>query len=330
MSAENKSTKRRKVGDAVLEALDAARDELDEREAKLEEREEALRKAVEGVEHEKKLMAGRRPSDVIPLNIGGTRCHVLRKTLCQYETSMLAAHFPGRWDNSIEKDADGFFFIDQPYELFIVLINFLRAKAIEAPSSRAEVPAEVKTSADFHRVVDYYGMTPFVYQQCFSLHRGQERTGEISSGPEPSIDSAAWTTFFLRANGHARILNSFEVVIGSVERPQIGWAEISVYKPQFSASEHKGVGEEEASVALDRDRGGIFHAGKCKPSTPNLALQAGTVVACEKTRHHFRWLIDGVEVAAVLRADTSLKNDRPELVPVISGKGQWKVTKFAY
>jgi hypothetical protein len=29
---------------------------------------------------------------------------------------MLAAKFSGRWDDSLEKDADGNFFIDQPIE----------------------------------------------------------------------------------------------------------------------------------------------------------------------------------------------------------------------
>ena len=113
--------KKRKVGDAVVEALDAARTELERRETKVEEREEALRKALEGVEHEKKLMAGRTPNDVLALNIGGTKIHVLRKTLCQYDKSMLSAHFSGRWDDSVDKDADGYFFIDQPYDLMLPL-----------------------------------------------------------------------------------------------------------------------------------------------------------------------------------------------------------------
>jgi hypothetical protein len=34
------------------------------------------------------------------------------------EGSMLAAKFSGRWDDSLEKDAHGNFFIDEPVELF--------------------------------------------------------------------------------------------------------------------------------------------------------------------------------------------------------------------
>ena len=109
--------KKRKAGDAVLEALEMARTELEERESSLEQREEALRKAIEGVEHEKRLMAGRKPSDVLQINVGGTKLSVLRSTMCQLESSLMAAKFSGRWDGNVEKDADGAFFIDHPIEL---------------------------------------------------------------------------------------------------------------------------------------------------------------------------------------------------------------------
>ena len=110
--------------DAVAEAIEKAKAELDEREASLERREEQLKKAIEGVDHEKKLMAGRAPSDVLQLNIGGSHCSVSRRTLCQYEPSLLAAKFSGRWDDNVEKDADGRFFIDQPAHLFMPLVDF--------------------------------------------------------------------------------------------------------------------------------------------------------------------------------------------------------------
>ena len=207
------AAKKRKVGGAIADAVDAAQAELEEREAKVEEREEALRKALEGVDNEKRLMAGCTPNDVLPLNIGGTKCHVLRKTLTQHEGSMLAARFSGRWDDSIDKDADGFFFIDQPAELMMPLINFLRAKAIETP---VVVPVKVPVvypnadgkvgndkEQDFYRLVEYYGMTPFVYGQCFWLHRGLAgQGGQCTAGAEPSVTCTAWNTYVLRPDGH--------------------------------------------------------------------------------------------------------------------------------
>ena len=54
------------------------------------------------------------PCDVLHLNIGGNLTAVLRRTLTSVEGSMLASRFSGRWDESLEKDRNGNFFIDQP------------------------------------------------------------------------------------------------------------------------------------------------------------------------------------------------------------------------
>ena len=211
------SAKKRKVGDAVLEALDTARAELEERETTLEQREEALRKAIEGVEHEKKLMAGRRPSDVLTLNIGGTKLAVLRSTLCQFDSSLLAATFSGRWDDSVAKDADGAFFIDQPIELMAPLINYLRDMAITATNVAVDLPSsfnaagetiDVHKSARFRRMVEYYGMTPFVYQQYFEIWRGDGAHSSFTHGPEPSVSCNVWGTYRLSPSRHERLVLS--------------------------------------------------------------------------------------------------------------------------
>ena len=351
--------KKRKVGEGLASAFDAARAELEEREAKVEEREEALRKALEGVDNEKRLMAGCTPNDVLPLNIGGTKCHVLRKTLTQYDKSLLAARFSGRWDDNIEKDADGFFFIDQPTELMMPLIDFLRAKAIETPAFTTDAPVVYPKSdgkplpakeKHFYRLVEYYGMTPFVYPQCFGLHRGLSSKDECTSGAEPSIKCTVWNTYLLKPFCHddARWLKSYEVTLGPIERPQIGWACESdgCSNPTYfyasrigtDAAEHKGIGDE-GSIALDRDRGGIMYNGQLKKSVAGLqGMQEGAVITCESTLTSFRWLINGMEVASIGRNKTELPwPANPYLSPMcyssrpaISGKGQWTVTQFCY
>lgn len=73
--------------------LKKARKEIEERDEKIKEREERLSKALEGVDKEKRLMAGRKSDDVLNLNIGGTKCSVSRRTMCQYEDSLLAVNF---------------------------------------------------------------------------------------------------------------------------------------------------------------------------------------------------------------------------------------------
>ena len=55
-------------------------------------------------------------SEVLHLNVGGDLTAVLRRTLTSVEGSMLASRFSGRWDDSLERDRDGNFFIDQVRE----------------------------------------------------------------------------------------------------------------------------------------------------------------------------------------------------------------------
>jgi hypothetical protein len=59
--------------------------------------------------------------------------------------------------------------------------------------------------------------------------------------------------------GHNRDITSFEVVLGSVERMQIGWINESRYVENVSEDHKNGVGEEENSLALDCCRGGLLN-----------------------------------------------------------------------
>ena len=345
-------SKKRKVGDAVLEALDAVRAELDQREQELERREEALQKAVDGVALEKQMMAGRTPGDVLALNCGGTKIQVLRKTLTQYDKSMLAARFSGRWDDSIEKDAEGAFFIDQPAELMIPLINFLRARAIETPGTIVPPPQAMESlhpsgPARLNRMVDmveHFGMTPFVYQQRLELHRGKPEMVRITNGVEPSAEFRAFSTLVLssrdcqRRRAHERTVRTFKVVLGdSIERPQIGWAAIDPSgKSGFKSDpdpQAKGPGEEGDAFALDGFRGGVLNKGQLlhEVGGQGLVLKAGSVVLCERAESQagacFRWIVDGELVAEV--ASPQLHTPY-SWSPVVAAKGQLRVSQFEY
>ena len=92
--------------DTLQERVDAARLALDQREAKLKEREIALQKAIDELELEKKLMAGGTREEVVKVNVGGTTIMVKRSTLCQCKSSLLAAHFSGRWDDNVDMVGD--------------------------------------------------------------------------------------------------------------------------------------------------------------------------------------------------------------------------------
>ncbi len=124
---------------------------LEEREAELERRITAFEQGTGQIQ---------RPCDVLHLNVGGTLTAVLRKTLTSVDGSMLASRFSGRWDDCLEKDKDGNFFIDQPMELFGPMIDYLRAKACETalapPVTTPEFENE-KKRRDFVRMVEYFG-----------------------------------------------------------------------------------------------------------------------------------------------------------------------------
>lgn len=338
---------------------------LDERARELDEREAALKKAVEGVAAEKRLMAAERPDDVIPLNIGGTKTYALRSTLCQYEPSLLAAKFSGRWDESSPKDADGFFFIDQPYEIFVHLLNFLRAKAIETPDHPVNLPVDERT---LRGIIDYYGMTQFCYPLRVAIHRGLISSIRIVPGVEIGVDSATFSTITLAMpEQHTLNLKRFEIVVESCERFQIGWyypdpTHVGLYSsrpitfpayaytvrdypdvPPNPSPFRKGVGEEGSTFAFDAARGGICFKGALKTPCPGVSIEPGSIVACERDGTKFKWSVDDSLVSEVDLADGLTFPWAKELLlpeqthhypdgyrPAISAKGQWRLKDFSF
>lgn len=141
---------------------------LDEREAEIDKATAAL------ALNQSQVFGNKSSSDVLHLNVGGDHMTVLRRTLTSVEGSMLASRFSGRWDDTLEKDEDGNFFIDQPIELFRPMINFLRAKACETPLGppiKSPVLRDYELRQDFYRLVEYFGMTPGIYPVGIELHR---------------------------------------------------------------------------------------------------------------------------------------------------------------
>lgn len=143
---------------------------LEQREKELDEREETLRQDEERFRAERSVAYGETtPSDVLHLNVGGTKTTVLRRTLTIIPGSMLASKFSGRWDDSIEKDKDGDFFIDQDFTLFNILLRCLRNRANGDAKYPFEEPAlseqEWEQSVELKRMVEYYGLTDSIYPE---------------------------------------------------------------------------------------------------------------------------------------------------------------------
>jgi hypothetical protein len=98
-------------------------------------------------------------SDIVYLNVGGTKMATKRSTLCQIEGSLLAAMFSGRWEHNVERDADGHVFLDFNPKLFAFVLDYLRAKKIETPSKPALLPpVALEDTVNFRSLVDYLGV----------------------------------------------------------------------------------------------------------------------------------------------------------------------------
>ncbi|KAL7545293.1 hypothetical protein ACHAWF_008647 [Thalassiosira exigua] len=240
-----------------------------------------------------------------------------------------ASRFSGRWDESLEKDRDGNFFVDQPIELFLPMVNYLRAKACETalapPVTSPEFEDETQRR-DFIRMVEYLGMTPGIYPTAMELCRGEPASARIGGHPNLSVASSACATFILRTRGHKRPITSFSVVLGNVERAQIGWVRTGHFVKKLRPGDHKGAGEEKFSFGLDCAKGGLLYEGSFTP-LDGVSAEEGTVVRCENKGE--RWLVNGQLVASSIALEETFQL-RPDLqqyslVPAFSGKGDWKV-----
>lgn len=105
--------------------------------------------------------------DIIKINAGGKIISVLRSTLCLVATgTMFSYMFSGRWEESLKRDDNGCVFLNHDPELIELIVNFLRTKAIEDPSSDKvkESPTipEGKEYA-FRVLLNYFGLTDFFY-----------------------------------------------------------------------------------------------------------------------------------------------------------------------
>jgi BTB/POZ domain len=162
-------------------------------------------------------------NDVLHLNVSGTKqLAVLRSTLTCVEGSMLATRFSGRWDDSLEKDRDGNFFIDQPPDLFIPMIEFLQCKTKETlqPFS-SSFPSIEDFGGSFGRfkkfaeMVEYYGMTSIVLPPVIEcIHHGESpQTVRISGHHVEAQDQACFE--LVRRPWDTRRVRCFEITLGS-------------------------------------------------------------------------------------------------------------------
>lgn len=197
-AAERAAGVRGMVSDAAT-ALEEWTKELEEREAKLSE----ARTAFE-VEQRRMTSDFVKPEDIIPINMGGEKTiKVKRSLLTQVEGSYLASMFSGRWEEQITRDSEGNIFVDESPEVFMSLIEWLRARRYateEDPATPATMPQiDKKYEKAWVQMMEYYGLP--VEKKMYKVIR--VATGNIKFLCKLGATSRAVPPMFLhRSRGH--------------------------------------------------------------------------------------------------------------------------------
>ena len=151
----------------------------------LQTKEEDLKKREAEFERRVKTFESSHPSiggdnDVIQLNVGGrTNIAVFRNTLTQFPDSMLAAKFSGRWDDSMEKDRDGNYFVDADPDNFGILLKFLRMRMTNGHVPVHHIP---EATFEFCSMLEYYNLMPGVYRQDWIGKHDTFKSYEVGYG----------------------------------------------------------------------------------------------------------------------------------------------------
>ena len=98
--------------------------------------------------------------DIINLNVGGAKMTTKRSTLCQVKGSLFSSMFSGRWETSLARDEDGRIFFDFNPQHFVLILDYLRGKAIATSDNPVPLPKvpddQVKS---FNNLIEYLGLS---------------------------------------------------------------------------------------------------------------------------------------------------------------------------
>lgn len=313
----------------------------------LEGREKELKKWEEDLHRRESLLQtatnGAKPDDILSLNVGGrTGIAVHRKTLTLLDNSVLGAKFSKNWEEGIDKDADGNIFIDQDPDLFLTLLNFLRAKSNDVRHRGVTCP---RPSSDFDLLLDYYDIKLDVYPMEIKQVDGSATNVTISNYPPYSIASTDCCTFDLTSPGHRRLIRSFKIYVGGFVKLNVGWRMTS------TDCTNAKVGEFSQSIAISVDalqqREILLNGANRSGTSLDKVTQGSTIVfesdaSAQNASAMFRYSILNDEDEAgtpmlhsLYHPDASLSSlsFRPgnsDVVPCISLQGEIQVLDIDY
>lgn len=219
------------TSDSITDVVSHLHNLLQTKEKELKEREADFDRRVKSFESTHPSIGS--DNDVIQLNVGGqTNIAVLRNTLTQFEDSMLAAKFSGRWDDSIEKDRDGNIFVDEDPDNFSLLLKFLRMR-MKNNNQGGSVPERHRPKAtyEFCSMLEYYNLMQGVYGHTWVGEKDAFTCEEIAYGTvslcsKTSDDSTPkLTTVVFPHRSTGLKLNEFTVEFEKGATGVVGWVE---------------------------------------------------------------------------------------------------------
>ena len=323
---------------------------LDQRQKELDRQENMIRKERKALEEERKLYGATKGNsyDVIHLNVGGVRMDVLRLTLTSVGNSVLASQFSGRWDDSLVKDRDGNFFIDQPVEIFAPLVNFLRSTLCESPGGQTDPqpPPSLETTfgkdkekyTHFLRMTEYYGMTHGVYPfHIRQIAPPQEELDEEEIIPEryfPGCEVVArhFRCLYLNRFQHNGRVESFDVRLGlGVTSFQVGWIDPNLVRNDTSTPRLSKLSD---AVCIDA-KTSTTHVGTSfsgpLDDERTVGIEDGTIIRCTRFNYSFELNHDGREILPTNYSQAPNRDSPADhRVPAMCGSGTWQITKIIF
>jgi BTB/POZ domain len=272
-------------------------------------------------------------TDLLVLNVGGSKLTVSRGTLTQIPESMLAAKFSGRWDDSLQRDQEGNIYLDHPMDLFQPMIDFLRCTRCSVGNDPLPSPSvsEFGNSASkfgrFIRLVEYYGLVPTIYPAVIE-YQGSSPDAVAISGWQ--VYSSERSLFRLVAEPyHDRRIKSFEVILNDFENFQVGWCHLK-------ASGLGGFVGLCISKRMSAPLSPAFHVLlRTNPLSSEysdkgiMPFPDGTRIHVERSNSQLSWAVNDTLVG-IVQVGTQPEGQDDQRCPVFSGEGSWTLSKIEY
>mmetsp|Transcript_5787 Transcript_5787/g.8973 ORF Transcript_5787/g.8973 Transcript_5787/m.8973 type:complete len:385 (-) Transcript_5787:132-1286(-) len=344
--------------DSITDVVSHLHNLLQTKETELHQREAEFDRRVKSFEAAHPSIGS--DTDVIQLNVGGrTNIAVLRNTLTQFEDSMLAAKFSGRWDDSMEKDRDGNVFVDEDPDNFGQLLKFLRMR-MKLHRGGSSVPErhQPKVSYEFCSMLEYYNLMQGVYGHNWVGAKDSFTCEEIAygivslcnqvsgsnDGSTPNLAAVVYPHRSIATRPELKLLE-FTVEFEKGTTGYVGWVQCTdegartIIPVSFKGSlpnsmflsieERKAFGPKaNTGYAPDNILGENLRVDHAEAATKVVCRRSGGTHITQ--REHSIELEDGTKVEAILNDGPHDYNDNVRLLPFILFSGKVTVSGLKY